>query len=778
MTRLSWNETGTRFFEAGVDRGILYADGGVGVVWNGLVSVKESTSGGQAKPFYAEGLKYLNLSEMEEFSATIDAFSHPEEFNACVGIVAHNGLYVTQQARKPFGFCYRTRLGNDLKGIDYGYKLHIVYNAMVAPSEAAYSSLNSDADPTVFSWEISTTPEILSGRLPTAHFVIDSTKSDPLTLGYLEGVLYGAEGMVPRLPSATEVMALTNWSVSGLTSPVTLLGTASSTIETITNLFPNPSFETASGVANVRTNLFNGTTMLLGAGSSQTTGISYKGSTWTRLSSTTAGHGLRAYTNLSDLANGSAYAAEWEVANDGTSSVSVSLDWCDNASGGGVSHTIAAGERKRIKVIGTLATYDATYRFADIGLSVANTNILFREILIEKDNIKGPYFNGANPITNPVKNSDVTNDTADWVSGQPLTRVFEDNKWWMNAPANTHTYASFTAVIGQHYAVSMRVKGPVGTSIMIISTDNVVGGFTANTSTLIPESGEIVVTSASGSVPPAGAGVNFGVASLSVPVKITEMYAERVNGPGILPKSTYFKDQGDFTYVWGSTPDASISHQQAPGVAYATIDTWQAKVFQSKIWSSQLNKKSLRIRPTTGSDSFAELFFENSWSFEVGKTYTVLATFHQKESQSGLLDGRARSIVAYDNSPTSILYQTQAENTTGNQKLALTFTVTTGIAFFRLYNGSTSNDVWWDDITVVEGAYTGPSFDGSTPSFTYKGQTAVPSWVGAINASKSKFTRYPSLSDVANLGDARMINSNIWAYSDSKWIDYGIVPTT
>lgn len=208
MTQLRWNEAGTRFYETGVDRGVLYVDGN-GVPWNGLVSVEEAPSGGEARPFYIDGVKYLNLSAREEFVATINAFYSPVEFDSCDGIGSVAlGMRAGQQRRKPFGLSYRTRIGNDIDGLEHGYKIHIVYNALVAPTTKAYNTTNDAPEAPTLAWPITTTPVAIPGMLPSAHIVIDSTEISRASLDELEKFLYGSESTPPMLPTPAQIVDL------------------------------------------------------------------------------------------------------------------------------------------------------------------------------------------------------------------------------------------------------------------------------------------------------------------------------------------------------------------------------------------------------------------------------------------------------------------------------------------------------------------------------------------------------------------------------------------
>ena len=214
MAKLVWDKTGEHLYETGVDHGVLYFPDQTGaykngVAWNGLISVSESPSGAEATGQYADNIKYLNLISAEEFGATIEAYTYPEEFEACNGnkeLVDNTGVYVGQQSRSVFGFCYRTMIGNDTDGQDHGYKLHLVYGCQVSPSEKAYQTINDSPEALTLSWELSTTPVNVTGKKPTALLVIDSTKIDSTKLAKIEAKLYGDETSTGAvLPTPDEI---------------------------------------------------------------------------------------------------------------------------------------------------------------------------------------------------------------------------------------------------------------------------------------------------------------------------------------------------------------------------------------------------------------------------------------------------------------------------------------------------------------------------------------------------------------------------------------------
>lgn len=231
MSKLVWDQAGERLYETGTDRGVVYPLNTTthlydsGYAWNGLTAVSENPSGAEASPLYADNIKYLELRSAEEFGATLEAYTYPDEFAVLDGSASlASGVYVGQQKRGVFGLSYRTLIGNDEEGNDYGYKLHLVYGAVASPSEKAYSTVNDSPEAVTFSWEITTTPVNvvdsngvpIPGFKPTAHIVIDSTKANATCLAALEEILYGRDAstdpvvseLVPRLPMPGEVKTI------------------------------------------------------------------------------------------------------------------------------------------------------------------------------------------------------------------------------------------------------------------------------------------------------------------------------------------------------------------------------------------------------------------------------------------------------------------------------------------------------------------------------------------------------------------------------------------
>lgn len=200
MTKLIWDETGTREYEIGADRGVFYPLDGPGTPWNGLVSVKEAPSGADGSTAYFDGRKYQQHRAVEGFAGTIEAITYPDEFEPYSGMASG-------QRRRFFNLTYRTMIGNDTNGLDHGYKIHLVYNVMASPADKSYLSFTDNSEPTTFGWDFTTMPFPIQGR-QCSHLVIDTTKAHPWTVEALENLLYGAEDVQPSMPDPNEVVEL------------------------------------------------------------------------------------------------------------------------------------------------------------------------------------------------------------------------------------------------------------------------------------------------------------------------------------------------------------------------------------------------------------------------------------------------------------------------------------------------------------------------------------------------------------------------------------------
>lgn len=216
MTKLVWNSFGENFFETGVDRGVVYPNFGEGVVWNGLISVKETPTGGEVSSYYVDGVKYLVDVSSDDLILNVSAYTYPEEFAQCDGTLSIlSGLYVTQQERIPFDFCYRTKLGNDVDADAYGYKIHLIYQATASPTDRSNETINNTVEPIVFGWDFTTIPIDVPGYKPSAHLIVDSKKTKPDVLTAIEDILYGSDINNPRMISPSELISMYNNGITG-----------------------------------------------------------------------------------------------------------------------------------------------------------------------------------------------------------------------------------------------------------------------------------------------------------------------------------------------------------------------------------------------------------------------------------------------------------------------------------------------------------------------------------------------------------------------------------
>lgn len=209
MSRLTWGALSDRFYETGLDRGVLFIGDARGVPWNGLVSISESPTGGDARPAFLDGYKFRNISASEEFEGSLEAFSAPKAFGPCDGTLAiQNGLYATQQPRRSFSLAYRTQIGNPIDGVNFAYKIHLLYNVLAAPSERTNTTINETGEASTRSWSLTTRPPQVAGFKPTAHFVVDTREADPFDVQTLDYILYGSSLVDSRLPSVDELIGI------------------------------------------------------------------------------------------------------------------------------------------------------------------------------------------------------------------------------------------------------------------------------------------------------------------------------------------------------------------------------------------------------------------------------------------------------------------------------------------------------------------------------------------------------------------------------------------
>lgn len=238
MSKITWDETGKRFYETGVDRGVLYIQDSngeypFGVPWNGLISVSENPTGGEPEAVYSDNIKYLNLPSIEELEGSIEAYSCPREWMKCDGCgEITEGVYIGQQRRSTFGLSYRTLIGNDTEGTSHGYKIHLLYGCLASPSEKTYQTINDSPEAITFSWDFSTTPVNFTGYKQISEMIIDSTKIESASLAVLEDVLYGTDNTDPHLPYPDDLVFIAQSVTVGYDSRTGNLYINSNSIET------------------------------------------------------------------------------------------------------------------------------------------------------------------------------------------------------------------------------------------------------------------------------------------------------------------------------------------------------------------------------------------------------------------------------------------------------------------------------------------------------------------------------------------------------------------
>jgi hypothetical protein len=652
MAKLVWDAVGERFYETGLDRGVLYPQGGVGVPWNGLQSVNISSTGGDSKPTYQDGVNVFNDTNPEVFKGSIKAVTYPDEFAICDGTGSTgNGLAFGLQPRKPFGLSYRTLVNNGVAG-PVGYKINLLYNAMAAPSVKDSKTLTATPEPNIFNWALSAKPVIVPNRKPTPHVVIDSRTTDPDILVIIENMLYGGNGMEPRMPTPAQLsLMFGSWPDFGLSVSITFLGVIEN-FEWIINYVTNPSFELPAGAfIEVNRNLF------------------------TNPSFETAG-----------------------------------------------------------------------------AMAIVRQNLAL------------------NPT--PVS------ATTSWLSGKPLQRVFASGKWWMVAPTSTYTYAQGTGITtGSFYAISVRVAGTPGKTVALASTDNLVGQVVEATTGVIPASGELVLVGKS-SRATSGPNINFGVTNdATTELYITEAYIEKVSGIGAGVSGPYFDgawgSSGDYARTWDGTAYASASTERALSVA--ETQPGAAAIIRSSEWALS-GAYSLKVcsRYHSIDSGFAELTIPGvSAATSSGKTYTILASIRIAQVLAQAPGIQVTEIVNSVVKNTKVL----APKTVGVHQVRLTVELQAGLnsLFIRLYNNNAqgSPDVWFDDITVVEGTYTGDGFNGNSPN----SGDYYNAWAVAPHLSQSIRYAFAVEGYTSPYADGMGYQSQEWASKGTKSLRVGRKPT-
>lgn len=798
MTRVSWNDVGQRFYEAGTDRGVLYLAGQPGVPWNGLIGVDEGSSGGEARPYYLDGYKYLNMAVAEEFTATIKAYTSPREFDSCDGTAAiHHGLFATQQPRKPFGFSYRTLVGNDVDGLALGYKIHIVYNALASPSSRAYQTIGDTASPTSFGWGVTTVAPQLPGIRPTAHFVIDSRITPPRLMETIEGILYGSMSAEPRLPTADELATLFK-----SLPPIAA-----------TNWMTNGSFEYSTGTVLVRSNLNTNPRLnnsIIGWGTTAAVATIAATASGAQIDLTANGASTPLFFQNNNIAAATAdrISSSMEVTVPNSfPAVSVQLR---NYSYG---TNVVVGESPIVTIEpGTTVTIVAHSTIAVAADTTGVRSILYsngvplgarffvKNALIEKAMFAGEYFDGSqqprvrrNWSTRPVPSAG-----AGWFSNNNTiyTRSYDAVGGPRGTPSalftrqnnNLNTFLASVYAVGQNsYGTEINgwtkvVPGEVWTvsggvrsdtpfrTRMSIAFFNAAGSVVGTTT-----DGEFTQdTAANGSVRatqtievPVGARymgtIQHVVSTLGTAVggekvwmfdglieKVTavDTFFDSTTPPpqgylnaseGAVGASPSYMYDGDFTVAWAGAVDASVSNLTGLSIGVYVSPTSVTRGVQSKHWT-KAGTYSFRQIPvwTSRGSGYTEIAsFSNLRGMVAGQTYTLVMTFYQKAPKGfGTGSPAYRSLYLLSTSNPEINKYTQAQDVSGEQTLRLTFTVpTSGNWYLRFYNGGMAGEdsIWWDSGAIFDGTYAGEAFNGDTPDTDIR----IYDWIGLPNQSES-----------------------------------------
>lgn len=637
MARLNWGATAERFYETGIDRGVLYTGNGIGVPWNGLTSVSESPTGGEAKPAYIDGYKFRNVASSEEYEATIEAFSAPKEFGPCDGSRSiHNGLIATQQPRQAFNFSYRTLVGNPIEGTDYGYKIHLVYNALAGPAQRSNGTVSDSIEASKLSWSVTTLPPSLTGMKPTAHFIIDTRETPRGLLAAIEDILYGTDVNSARMPLVSELVAMFQSmgpivARNYIKNPSFRL--SSGTVEVRRNYALNPAVRKTAAVSEIRRNYSKnpnfgaGTTnwsnyvgaptlaSVAGAAYSGSAGLrvttdgtqavprvgeSFAAGTFApndklllrariRLTPGTVGWGASPtpYFILRGAKTAGSGGGEWSAAYNPTALVPDSNGWYDVYFNGTVDPNAD----------GSLTT---NLGFSNGTIPTSGAQFDIDNVLLEKTDETRSYFDGGSTATGDgvvyawtgTANLSASTASAPVLNGNGLAgngtpyQLTIGGKKWAASMGGTYNYFVATGTVGKFYSAQVRVAGPVGQAFTIASTDNLTGAWLAPYSGVIPAGGEIVVTIASGAAnTSANAGaLMFGMSGAVATrvCRMTEAIIEEVPATGLtLSAPAYFDgssaSSNGLTYSWSSTVDYSATIATGPSFTSAPFMAYVAQ---------------------------------------------------------------------------------------------------------------------------------------------------------------------------------------------------------
>ena len=729
MSRVTWGAPSERYFETGVDRGVLYPNSDTAIAWTGLTAVNETTRGGEPRPTYIDGIKIRNLASKEEYEATIEAFAAPREFDLCDGrMEIQKGLIATNQRRKAFGFSYRTRIGNALDGPEHGYKIHLVYNAMAGPSERNHATIGDSTEAETLSWPITTRAPFTSGIRPTAHFVIDTRYTPKGLLAAVENMLYGNDVSEGRLPLISELITM-------FKDPGPLLRTnlminprfqsKSPGLEIRRNLVTNPSFRASAGLVEVRRNYIADPRLISASG-------------WVGVG---AGGAVNAgVTQVYSPNQGAAVGETWTVGLDITAPAANDLSGTISSAGttassfgtnarGTTNFAIPKGTTQRIYNTFTLAAGADGLRLLMTITAGASAGTIIRNVQMEKTSGQWPYFDGGTiDIATGGSMATLgggTTVTSESIGGYQWNRIQHPSGGF----GARYLFPLTNLPPGTNFTTSLIAKNNGTTAL---TTQFQWCDITVGTITLQP--GEEKEFRFNGSRATYDSTYRFFDIETNSSTDVWDLLVREVH---IYPTGAVKPGTSEgVTYTWAGTANASASIAQAQQPANGVL--WSAKFYQ-------LPSGGARLAQTTANLSYWAVEGDAGSGFKLGmaagKTFTLSLEGRASADDVSEDPQYGRLAILYYKNSAGVYVQTATPRVPVGvqyQRVSVTVAIPAGAteAFVRVFNGSTTGRyVDWKNVLLEESGIAQTYFDGSTPTDTETGWTNV--WAGAVDASQS-----------------------------------------
>lgn len=747
MSRVTWGAPSERYFETGVDRGVLYPNSDTAIAWTGLTAVNETTRGGEPRPTYIDGIKIRNLASKEEYEATIEAFAAPREFDLCDGrMEIQKGLIATNQRRKAFGFSYRTRIGNALDGPEHGYKIHLVYNAMAGPSERNHATIGDSTEAETLSWPITTRAPFTSGIRPTAHFVIDTRYTPKGLLAAIENMLYGNEVSEGRLPLISELITMFKDDGPLLRTNLIInprFQNKSPGLEIRRNLITNPSFRASAGLVEIRRNYIADPRLISASG-------------WMGVG---AGGAVNAgVTQIYSPNQAAAVGDTWTVGLDITAPAANDLSGTIGAAGttgasfgtnvrGATNFTIPKGTTQRIYNTFTLAAGADGLRLLMTITAGSSAGTIIRNVQMEKTSGQWPYFDGGTiDIATGGSMATLgggTTVTSESIGGYQWNRIQHPSGGF----GARYLFPLTNLPPGTNFTTSLIAKnnGTTALTTQFQWCDIAVG-----TITLQP--GEEKEFQFNGSRATYDSTYRFFDIETNASTDVWDLLIREVH---IYPTGAVKPGEG-LTYSWTGTANASASIAQGQRPSSAGFSGLSFAQFY------QLSASEARLAyPTTIS---AYMAIEGDigglrLGMVAGKTYTfsVDGRASAADASEDATYGRV-AMIYYKNSSGVYVQTPTGKVPVGTQygRVSVTVAIPAGAteAFIRLFNGSTKGRfVDWKNMLLEESGIALTYFDGSTPTDAETGWTNT--WAGAVDASQS-------------IKKGWQAASNLYAYAPNK----------